>query len=525
LKKLITIFFFIFSSGARCGIEEACDSLDTIGQIVGSFKNVPFYTIQTTPTGPVPGVILASIQDDGTILKFCEYYKTIKQAEGYDQIYLAGKLGNELFDEKYTHHLDFFDSTYNMGNTIFNLEEGGGLRPGALTKRSNQKAMNSYLGDIQTWKAETFEDDSVLFGSRAEREREMREQTNRADRISKLGEMVNCNRPKTTTNFDEIYEEQVEKNDEIIDESEDAIAEIFEILNNIGYKISSQKSHKKYQKDLIRVINSGVTMTFTESTKKVPVTNVVVDASGNNQDKTTSTTIKYQKWNKVGPNEKVYEYFLSSYLKDWKSYVTTNVLQSHKGLATNPRAKFESEFYDIYYECSSSKMSKELDSDDPDYDRKVDANTEQCRKIESAKFNQAGDIMTILIAKLKEEQERNKKAKAVIWSIESEHLGVHRQIKSKGIKYTDFKKEEIRCSSTLNYTQMMRLGLELDKAKVEATASNSELNVKKTALLENQMNAEAAEREQIARQRRIQKEIEGARKQNRRGVSKIIGVK
>jgi hypothetical protein len=515
-----------------------CEQHENLSGIINAFSNVKW------PVTGVPGIAMGLLSTDNVIVTYCDFIIKLEQLDTEEAIWAAAELGNELFDNKFDDHLELAKDTWDLANTPgANLTEGEFDKSKILTPRY-AKRLNNYFRDSTSFYNKHVADSAsgeIDNRTRSQREGDLAKMVNLSRKKAILDDRTNCaniDDKKDKTNFESIQENEVDPLQDEIDEFNDTANEHRDMINDMIYKITSD------EKDMVKFIKEFNHLTHyhtqlksewkkynESSTERVEKGNVdTTDALADKTEvKTKTIEQNYQEY-KVVENPKELDTFNGSWGKRWKDHVTTGVASNHKGLLANPRAKVEAEYDDFSTECGRGKLSREnsLDDEDPDYDRKLEKLEVDCKEKGRLSVAKAGGLFQSHVIKYTDALKEAKVRRAKIWTLESKYLGVNRSVAFSTKKdkpwEPEYKREVVTCSDSSSPALIQKQSQEIQKLNVEYASLTVEQQIKQNALIETRMQGEASERENVDRARRIQRSNEEARKQNRRGFSKIQGV-
>ena len=135
IKAIILSFLMILApershaEGALDAMTEFCqNSLPAVQGIASITYPQLFPTIQATPIGPMPGLMIGVAQQSSVLVEVCDIAMNLSQLEGFEALFYTGQVLNNMTDNRWEHHLTMVDKTWNLANTIYDFEEGQARR-------------------------------------------------------------------------------------------------------------------------------------------------------------------------------------------------------------------------------------------------------------------------------------------------------------------------------------------------------------------------------------------------------------
>lgn len=508
--KKIFVFFLIISSfgGLRAQEEQnammkACDNLDKLASIAGAITYMPWQSIMYTPSGPVPGILIAAIQPESALLDFCSMYQHMKLLRGAELGMEVLKNGNELTGKKFDDHYVMLANTYDLGTSVDNLKRVDG---DALTKaRVLAPQLNAWLGSANEYYNKQTDSESETFTSRNERESKMNQLIASAANISLIQDISSC--PEKKTNNTESFSIDTASKVEELNYLRGDIDFLTGALKKMGIKMSSDSSNfKKYLEELYSFFESYAqySVAVRSYTKETVVMEEIKGKVAKDKPKTReikkNIKSEYQVFS-VTLDENVFEAFSKKWSNNWSDVLKANTFTETRGvLMTKQGGVIEDEFRDLYFECRDSLIYRKTKEAKPEYfvnldDSRRDASIAEAREIciteQRKALKNVPNLFTYYVEQAKETIERTKKLQGDIWTVDSYYNGTVRVIDRGQVKNSEGKittKEQVSCSDKLNATELQTVQ---NKASAEMTKVRSllaEENVKKTSLLKAKEN-------------------------------------
>jgi hypothetical protein len=516
MKALLVIAIFLLpiigfseddEKDALTGVAKYCDDVDKIAQFTGIISADLWQTIQYTPAGPVPGFVLASLQQESTLVRFCVYVKDIQGLNAVDSIFATADYGNELMGGKFDRHLEFTRSTMDIAYTVYDFEEGGVRRKDELFTQSTARQLNDYLQDSQGFYNYVTESNVGTFNTRQDRESRMAKLTDSAKRTALLSEVLDCPIQNVDNpDYDKVVTETIEPNEIIADEKRSDLEFYHETLTEMGIKISDRNSIGEYMKLLLRMEQSGVAFQTTEKTFTRTTQRKELDDDEGSKFKKKKIKHKYFEY-KVVVSPDAFNDFAEKYGPQWNSWLRNKTLENGtENLLNRPTTEIESEFYDYSYNCRYTKLQDSIDDEDPEFDRKLERARESCLEGEKSGIDAADGLLRFYVDKFKQDMIAFKEAKAAIWTEESKHLGNHRTVTKEGIKYTEFTREKVVCSQELNTAQMKNLNLKIKNERLNTRLIIADEMTKKVTIQEMEAKRDKKRKEELILKEKLSEE-------------------
>lgn len=162
-----------------------CEKIQSLAPILNTYSMVQW------PVVGFPGITMGLASNTSALLDFCNYIMQIEQLGTQDAIFFTGNYLNTLTDNKWNHHLEMADKTWNLANTVYDFEAGQ-QRKGTLTSVSTHREINDYMKTSYSWYHKTFNGKDAQLKNRGEREQEMNQFSGAAYRRAILSEALNC---------------------------------------------------------------------------------------------------------------------------------------------------------------------------------------------------------------------------------------------------------------------------------------------------------------------------------------------
>jgi hypothetical protein len=484
---------------------KVCDSAQTVGLILSQYPNLSiFNSIQALPFPPFvgPGIEFGLSSRTSVIIVMCGLLHDIAAGDTQNAIFATGRALNDLTDNKWSHHLDMADQTWNLANTMYDFESGE-MRKGTLSSASTHREINDYMKTSYGWFNKTFNGTDAQLKNRGEREQEMNQLSALAMRRSILTEAQNCPDPSQAggPNFEKIYKTEIKPAEIARDEANNDIEFIRNKLAEMGPKfVNDERELNKYLAGIERMMSQGISYKVSykqkSDTKQKPH-----PTKKDKEGKPVMTEVKLktqtQEWTTQSFTE-IFNDFKKDWGSQWSSWVTAQYVQSSRGLLTNGRQRVEAEFMDMNYECSMGKLMRGVDVNRPDYDKLSEERYQKC--ITETQMNQkkAENLLEYYATQLQASLKKLKDANAKIWTTESWHLGTMRSVNTKD-KTEGYQQEQVACAdgNKLTPAEMEKIGLKQQSVNTELKELITKQQTKKTSLMEMEAKANADQLEEI----------------------------
>lgn len=498
------LFFLVLSVSTSVlanepkGMAKMCGNISGIADKIIPFTARPWNTIQMTPSGPVPGIFMALLQEDNVILEFCKFYKQLQELEKWDKSILVADYANKLSGNAFNEEVAMFKSTYDMGLATQNFNSVNG---GTLDKlKAYAPKLNSFMGDARDY-SESKGYSAEIFHSRSMDEEKMQQMMEIARKQEILKEQANCTFDEARVSKSEYSADTSQKEEELKYLEEDMKYLRDQILS-MGIRISpNPKGYEEFAEDAqILFLNSSE---YVSGKKSYEVNSVEKTSSG--KTKEVKKNIDYQVFS-VTKRPEYLDVFLSKYEKKWKDFVTSESIKDSKDLFNDKSSKIQLGFYDRSFECRESQMLKKAKVKNPGFFTTIDDGratdlikqiTQECEN-ENKRVFKVDNLLRKLAEHVYETSYELKRTQGDLWTIDSYYNGTVRSIENRKVK-VDGKEvlaEDVACSREHNYADLKAIQLKALQLEGEQRAILLENNLKKTNFIQEKMEREKREREQ-----------------------------
>lgn len=481
-----------------------CENAQKVAAFTGQIKNIPWPGFLTTPTGAVvPTIVNATIMEESSLLTFCKLVMRIQKAEGLDYIYAARDVYNELQIEKY-------DATMRMIVETADLAQYGERR----RSRRNQtfgvqdaRAINSYLGNMNRIYNEDrkFEDQSLTFTSRRERERRMTEISRATSRMDQINERLACDNHEQRDDIPTEIATRINYLDRASINKERDVQGMYVNLVRMGTKFLSVEQHRGYTQDLINIVNFMYEPKPHKRTRSIEV-----EKRRESGDMITKRESEDYFLYRVDFSQTYYTDFEEKWGKIWNGYINKRMRSTLKHQFGDKKFEIEKEFHDYDYECRENVLRRKYHYQDPDINRKVKQDRENCLRNLSAKINQAGGLLMYNLKLLSDKLEELSEKQAELYSLRSEYMGMHFLRNESQSEYHDFKTVTTECYSSMSEAELVAARRDLKVENVRLRTIIAEDVSKESAIMEAEMN----QKRRIEEEERARREIYRARREN-----------
>lgn len=491
-----------------------CRNIQQIAAVGEAWSQVYWGTIGA------PGFVTGIVQNDSIILKMCAYLIKVRTLDTESAVYATAAFLNELTDNKWNHHIEFLDKTWNVANSVYDVRGNGGFRKGALTNASNHRRLINYWDSAAKWYQKTNgEENPQGIETTAERKRQIDEISELAYEQAVLTEALSCPSPKIKANYREAYQDKVIPLDKKRQEAKRNVQYFRKQMYKMGAEIAGANidMEKEFLRDIEGLVE-GV-YEYKVSDKKYNIertvpTGSVDETSGVAKTKDETKTYTYQQVRAL-KNVRIYNNFRQKYVPLWDSWVRNQKFSSGaRGLLNDKQGLIEKKFRRISFECSENELRRRSDSElsrldfrDPTY--RTVFNREHAKCIENLKYSKdkigntkVENLMDEYIVRLDRELGVFKRSTAEIWTFESKYLGINPIIRTG----TDEAKQQLEnrqrdpetCRPTYSAAEMMSYDLKLNSVNVKINERIMNESLKRNVLEEEKAKAESSDAEETS---------------------------
>lgn len=494
-----------------------CQKYQNLAAIMSSITNVRL------PVNGGLGMTMGFIQTDNPIVAFCDYMIGLQRLSGIDAIFFTADTANRVFELKKDQELGLMRDFYDLSSTAYSFESGEFNKEKVFTPQYARRMDQFYrnVGDYYDENIAENSSEAMNVQTRRERERDMQRLARLAQRRQTLEENISCSDPEKRSgpNYAKIAGEINKLNEEVRDN--DLMAMEYErVLSNMLVKLSNNvEEHTKYRRLISDITQLG--LAFTSRTANFTENSFVrEEVSNRGSDPLADRTKEVKK--KVEQKYQIVSVRVDqSYLERanqevgerWNSYVKSAALSS----LSKSKEDIEEEFKSMSAECGNAVLVKNnnLDYEDPDFNYKLKRFKEECEKNSRVRTSNAGGLFNENLQRLFEFRKNEREAKAKIYTLESQHLGVFRDFsvaERQDKAWEDsYSRTEVTCSDTPSMAMMQRQQVELEKTNLSANMIIAEQLTKQNALKEAQLERD----KKSAEEERVRREIHRSNVENR----------
>ena len=472
-----------------------CEKVQQLGPILNSF------TVVQWPVVGFPGITMGLAQNTSVILDLCNLVMQIEQLSTQDAIFFAAGELNKMTDNRWGHHLDFADKTWNLANSIYDFEAGE-TRRGAFQSRATYREMNDFMGASYSWYHKTVNGKDARLKNRREREQDMAQYSRVAYRRAILQEATNCPTPVDNQNYSQIYESKIAPEELKIEDFREDVDFFRGQLMKMGPRfMNNEQEMKEYTADVEQLMTAGVsyqirTRVKNETTYKPDG----VDAQGNAKHRKVTLKRDTQVWTARLFSD-LFQQFRDRWGQQWYDWVKAEYLsRGTRGILNDPRGKVESEFVDLAFECNSSRLMRGVPLDRQDYNREQERRVELCKTQVQTNQKKSEGLLNYYVNNLSTSLFQLKKSRATIYTAESYYLGRNRTLDISKVD-EGFQQENITCQEKLEPAEMQKLSLKQQAVENEYNEMISMQVMKQTVLMEQEKKAEAESLDEVRRRR------------------------
>lgn len=497
-RFILLISSLLLSFASRASFEKICENIDKVAMFTAQIRNIPWPGVLTTPSGPIPTVLNATIQEESVVLEVCEVYQAAMNAEGVDLVYVAKDAYDRLQTDKMNKTMDVMVTTADLASYISRRKNRRDKAFGV----QDAKALNSFLGNMNDIhnRDQKQEDKIWTFTNRRDRQRQMKKIARSASRIEQINSQMACDNIEQEEDITPEMEKKLNTLESKKEELDKDKQFIYKIIVDLGIKFLSMEQHKEYIQDLINVYNYTFYPDHIKRQKEVKVDEVRNVGGKETTQKTTETEDYYEY--QVQGTENYYERFDNKWVPVWEGFIKGKMMSTLKHQFGDKRFEVEREFHDLDYECSRFKIARNFDPEDPDYNRKIKAERANCLKNISSRMSGNGGLLGYHLVMLREKLQESAQTDAAINTIKSREFDIHSFRTGEETKYNDFDVVSTKCTTELTATQIQKANTTLKLENVKMRTMIAEGVTKKTAIKKAEMDAEKRreEREQDRRE-------------------------
>lgn len=466
--------------------KDFCEKVQALTPILNVYSMVQW------PVIGFPGISMGLTQNTSALLDLCNFVMQIEQLDTQDAIFFAGATLNKMTDNKWNHHLEMADKTWNLANTVYDFDEGQ-FKKGTLESVQTHRDINDYMATSYSWYHKTFNGKEAQLKNRDQRERDMNDFAGVAYKRAILQEALSCPGGSTADkDYEKVYTSEIQPWEVKRDAAQDDINFFRSKLMDMGPRfMNGQGDLDEYVKGIEQLMVSGVDYQIT--TKKKTETTMKPGPVDKKTGKPVQTKVNVSRNTQVFQARifsDMFQKFRNKYTEDWSSWVTAQfVSRGTEGMLNDPRGKVEDEFRDLAYECQENRLMRGFSSDRPDYQKVRDERMEKCSADTRINQKKAENLFSYYMVQFQDALYKLKQANANIWTKESWYLGTTRSVNSKNSS-EGFQQEEISCGQNLEPAEMQKLSLKQQGVENEYSEMQAKQLLKQTTMMEMQAKSE-----------------------------------
>lgn len=516
--KTLLIFLFIISSAYAQNFEDLfkdtqpvedtaddfikfCRSLDKIAPFAQEYRVMPWVNVGS------PGFVLAQFENSSIMFEICDYYIDIKKNDETMDIYNTMNVLNKMTNDRWDDQFNLLTGYHSITKSLYDLEKGE-FRKGSLTSASNHQRI---IKSIDRTKKFFYKRNNPDGGrpegleNAASRNRKINEISSLAYTQAILSESISCPKPKLKTNQKDLYKKEIIPKQEKLKEIEVELDYYAKQLVRMGadmYIGGESEKYKRYVLD-INYIQSGY-ISFNEQQKvEKRETNTLTDktdSEGNPIWKDVAFNEKYNHFT-IKKDFKYFSELKKKYVADWSSYITNQKVSKARAFANDAQGKIEKKYRKFAFECSeiklrnkSSKLRK-LPQKETSYRILLNSLIETC--YENLRYQEESfkSLMEKYLTNAGNLSQEKHQLLAAIWNFEGKYLGYNRTVVSESTP-ENFQRTQIKCSETLQPSQIRSVGLSMNSVKLKIKQEILEGKLKSNLLREAELEARSEDKQE-----------------------------
>lgn len=514
MKKFLFLLFFSWSfmvQGAFVSQNHPtlrfCEKYQMAGQFVAAYPRIT-PSIQALPWVPFVGLSLVPglVEKPNIIQYICNTLTKISNLDVKDASFFIASELNDMTGNKWDKDLEMYTASFSLAETLWDFENGS-ARKGAFKSISTHAQINDFMNTTYGWYQKRFNGiDNAQLKDRAGREEEMNELASASYKVAALKDITNCPSGESSgnVNYQKLYKDKVSKHEKIKNETKVDIEFFEEKLYQMGIKIvANEQELSVYVKELKQLISVGVgykNSPFTKTEKSIKKDPKKLDASGKPKVKDVTISRKAFKYSTITLYD-LFNNFLSKYEEKWQTWTIAKISsQGYAGLLDDPKARTEAEFRDLNFECRDSKIMGNYDPNRPDFAILLEKEKEKCLSNLKIDHKKMQNLLNYYVKQLQSSLEKHKKANAEIWTIESDILGVNRNVSVEESGQL-FPQENVVCEDAfaLEYNDQLLLQNKKISANNDLKEIIAKNYTKQTSIEETKKQAEFEQKQELQR--------------------------
>lgn len=439
-------------------VSKLCANVDKIQTLSQIYE--PTLMIAASPVPPFTGVVWGMISKTNVVVDLCNFVNDYQTLSTQGKIRLTKNYTNTLTANKWDDHFKQAESSWDFAQNAYDFENGES-RPGYLTSAQAGRDISEFSKSSQEYYDRNFNKDA-----RAEQNAEITELTQVIAQNSLIKNATLCPETENNPNYKKIYEDDIKPQEVLMNEADPDIEYYKQKLIDSGAKfINSQGELYDYIAQLDNMEKYGIQSSVTLSTKVEETTKPGrLDAQGKPTVKKVAKTRQVQSYS-VQIDDQRFQSFIDKYAEQWKTWVriTSLTKTSEVGLFF-VEDRLTKELRDIYYECKESKLMSGVKPESKGYDQLYEKKKKECENNLVINEKNAENIVSYFVTNFKNALYKKNNAKAKIWTIESDILGINRfeSQNGKNSPVANLQADNIKCSEELTAAQLDKLEMAQD---------------------------------------------------------------
>lgn len=454
-------------------VSKLCANVDKIQTLAQIYE--PTLMIAASPVPPFTGVVWGMIAKTNVVVDLCNFVNDYQTLGTQGKIRLTKNYTNTLTANKWDDHFKQAESTWNFAENAYDFENGES-RPGYLQSAQAGRDISDFTKSSQEYYDRNFNKDA-----RAEQNAQVAELTQVIAQKALINNATLCPETENNPNYKKIYEKEIKPQEAIMDAAVPDIEYFKQKLIDAGTKfVNSQGELYDYIAMVENMEKYGVSSSVTVSTKVEETTKPGrLDTKGKPTVKKVAKTREVQSYS-VQLDDQMFQKFVDKYSDQWKSWVKiTSLTKTTEVGLFFVEDRLTKELRDISYECRESKLMSGVSQESKGYDQLYEKKKNECENNLVVNEKNTENIVSYFVSNFKNALYKKNKAKAVIWTIESDLLGVNRfsSQNGKNSAVSNINSDNVKCSEELTAAQ-------LDKLEMAQQSNNLKL---KEIILKNKI--------------------------------------
>lgn len=498
-------------------IAKLCSNIDKIQSIMQVYE--PTYQIVTSPVPPFTGLVYGVVAKTNVVVDLCNFVNDFQTLNTQGKMRLSKNYTNTLTANKWAAHFEQAENTWSLADNAYDFENGES-RPGYMGSAQANRDLNEFMVTSKEYYST-----HISKEKQAEDNATVAELTKTIANNSILANAVNCPDTSENPNYKKIYEKQIQPEEKIIAEAEPDIDYYKQQLFDIATKfLINQSDLYDYESNLNLLEKIGINVSVSVSSKVEETTKPGrLDSSGKPKIKKVAITRPVHTYASE-LNAAVFQKFLDLYSEKWKEWITYMRLTktSEVGLF-NVEEKLTRELRNVYYECREAKLMAGVKPESSGYDVLLSKKTKDCQENLNIDEKTASNLIDYYVSNYKNALYKKFKAKAAIWTIESDLLGINRyspDANGKNSPTANFQSENIKCSDELSAAQMDKIDLAQKNNTLKFKEIIATNRAKQLKMAQSKKEAEASYLKQLKQKNEFSKTLKEreSKKQTKTGI-------